>query len=146
MSNFSYHKNQNGRSISMVSKPYQHEINKAPRQFCDYMNGVDNRFSEIARLYLDGMSMDDVRHLRADDFISLVPKDQYRHKMLMTIMVRRYLYKHDESCTCSCTKNNTHASTSCISTLHDNVSMCHCNACESNEFECDSDIKSNDNI
>ncbi len=114
MNHFSSHKN--GRS--MVSKPHQHEINKPPRQFCDYMNGIDNRFSEVSRLYLDGMSMDDVKYLRADDFISLVPEDQYRHKMIMTVMVRRYLYRHDDSCS-SCSKNN--INDSCSSCSKNNI-------------------------
>lgn len=141
MSSFSLHKNQHTKS--MVSKPYQQEINKPPRQFCDYMNGVDNRFSDISRLYLDGMSMDDVKYLRADDFISLVPDDQYRHKMLMTIMVRRYLYKHEEPCSNSnfCTKNDNHT---CDNISSYSTQSCPCNACKF--YESESDIKSSDNI
>jgi hypothetical protein len=131
--------NQTQRHGSMVHRPIHSEINKPPRQFCDYMNGTDNRFSEICRLYLDGMSMDDVKYLREDDFISLVPKDQYKHKMLMIIMIRRYLYRHDETCSCS----------SCVRKIckNNDSNFCHsksdakslCSECDSN---CSDDMSS----
>ena len=101
MSNFSAHKQQVKRPPG-VYKPYQQELDKAPRQFNDYMNSVTGRFSEICRIYLDGLSMDDVKYLKPEDLISLVPDNQHGHKLLMTIMVRRYLYRLDDCETIYC--------------------------------------------
>lgn len=105
MSNFSAHKQRISRPS--VSKPFQQEMDRVPRQFCDYMNEENCRFSEICKLYLDGLSMDDVRFLKPEDLISLVPCDHYKHKLLMTIMVRRYLYRPDESDTIYCKPGKT---------------------------------------
>lgn len=93
MSNFSAHKQSFGKTS--VFKPQQLELNNPPRQFNDYMAGEDNRFCEVCRLYLDGMSMDDLKYLKPDDIINLVPPEHYKHKLLMTIMVRRYLCRSD---------------------------------------------------
>lgn len=100
MSNFSAHKQRVSRPA--VFKPFQQEMERVPRQFCDYMNEENSRFSEICKLYLDGLSMDDVRFLKPEDLISLVPHDHYKHKLLMTIMVRRYLYRPDDCETVYC--------------------------------------------
>lgn len=81
-----------------VKKPIHQELDKAPRQFNDYMNSINGRFSEICRIYLDGLSVDDVKYLHPDDLIAIVPESQHNHKLLMTIMVRRYLYRPDEKC------------------------------------------------
>lgn len=78
-----------------VFKPYQQELEKIPRQFCDYMNETNNRFNEICTIYLDGMSIDDVAFMKPEDLINIVPPENYRHKLLMTIMVRRYLYNQE---------------------------------------------------
>lgn len=94
MSNFSTHKQQVKRPA--VYKSIHQELEKAPRQFNDYINSVSGRFSEISQLYLDGLSMDDVKYLKPEDLIALVPDNQHTHKLLMTIMVRRYLYRPDE--------------------------------------------------
>jgi hypothetical protein len=88
MSNFNAHKSQ-------IKKSIHQELDKAPRQFNDYMNSINGRFSEICRIYLDGLSMDDIKYLSPDDLIAIVPQNQYNHKLLMTIMVRRYLYRTD---------------------------------------------------
>lgn len=100
MSNYSTHKQQVRKPG--VSKQIQQELDKAPRQFNDYMNSINGRFSEICNIYLDGLSMDDVKYLKPDDFIELVPENQHKHKLLMTIMVRRYLYRSDNSDTVYC--------------------------------------------
>lgn len=100
MSNFSAYKQRVSRSA--VFKPQQQELDRVPRQFCEYMNEENNRFSEICRVYLEGLSMDDVKYLKAEDLIALVPHDHHKHKLLMTIMVRRYLYRPDESDTVYC--------------------------------------------
>jgi len=80
---------------SMVMKPHHHELDRVPRQVSDFMNEQCNRFSEICKIYLEGMTIDDLCFMRPEDFINLVPDDQYRHKLLMTIMVRRYLFRPD---------------------------------------------------
>lgn len=100
MSNFSAHKQRTSKPG--VFKPFHQEIDRVPRQFCDYMNEENSRFSEICKLYLDGLSMDDVRFLKPEDLIVLVPNDHYKHRLLMTIMVRRYLYRPDDSDTVYC--------------------------------------------
>lgn len=100
MSSFSVHKQ--FTKTSAVIKPYHQEIDKAPRQFIDYMNGICGRFTEICQIYLDGLSMDDIRYLTAEDLINLVPENQFRHRLLMTIMVRRYLFRPDDCETVYC--------------------------------------------
>lgn len=84
------------QSHSAIIHPNEYELNRAPRQFCDYMNEQCTRFAEICHIYLEGMTLDDVCYMKPKDFINLVPHDQYRHKLLMTIMVRRYLCRHNE--------------------------------------------------
>jgi len=93
-------------SLSNVMKPYHQELDRVPRQFSDYMNEQCTRFSEICKIYLEGMTLDDVQYMKPEDFINLVPDEQYRHKLLMTIMVRRYLFRLDESETVCCKENS----------------------------------------
>lgn len=94
MSSFNTYKQKVVRSS--VMKPFQYELDRVPRQFSDYMNEQCNRFSEICKVYLEGMTIDDVRYMKPEDFINLVPDEQYRHKLLMTVMVRRYLYRPED--------------------------------------------------
>ena len=105
MSNFNARKQRGARSA--VFKPFQQEIERVPRQFCDYMSEENSRFCEICNLYLEGLSMDDVRYLKPEDLIALVPHDHYKHKLLMTIMVRRYLYRPEECKTMHCKQEKT---------------------------------------
>ena len=99
----SFHTDERGSASNCgVYRPYQHELGKVPGQFNDYINGVSNRFCEICNLYLDGLSMDDICYLRPEDLIDLIPRDQHRHRLLMTIMVRRYLYRLDPKDTVHC--------------------------------------------
>lgn len=81
---------------SMVMKPSLYESERVPRQFSDYMNEQNTRFSEICKLYLEGMNLDDVHYMHPEDLINLVPPEHYKHKLLMTIMVRRYIFKDQE--------------------------------------------------
>lgn len=74
------------------------KVDEVPNQFCNYMKNVNSRFNEICDLYLQGLSMDDIKYLEPEDFIKLVPKEHYQHRLLMTIMVRRYLFKNEEEC------------------------------------------------
>jgi hypothetical protein len=97
---YSANKRQFARPVIM--RPIQQELEKAPRQFNDYMDAQCTRFNEICRLYLDGLTLDDVRYMKPEDLINLVPKTQYRHRLLMTIMVRRYLYRPAECETVYC--------------------------------------------
>jgi len=74
--------------------------NYMPRKFCDYMNGIDTRFSEICDLYLYNMSIDDVKYLHPQDLINLVLPEQYNHRLLMTVLTKRYIYRNCcEGCT-----------------------------------------------
>lgn len=122
MSNFSTHKSQTVvvprqqmAGACQIKKPIHQELDKAPRQFNDYMNSINGRFSEICRIYLDGLSMDDIKYLSPDDLIAIVPDSQYNHKLLMTIMVRRYLYRTEVSVNVNeCDKINT-----CQTIVHD---------------------------
>jgi len=68
--------------------------------FCEYMKCVirDDRFNEICYLYLKGMLLDDLKYMHPEDLINIVPPTQYQHKLLMSIMVRRYLCSDDEMC------------------------------------------------
>lgn len=71
----------------------QRKLDDVPNQFSDYMCTVHTRFSEICRLYLKGLSFDDLKFIHEKDLIKLVPPNQYHHKLLMIILVRRYLHK-----------------------------------------------------
>lgn len=79
------------KSRSAIINPVKHELDRVPRQFSDYMNEKSTRFSEICKLYLEGMTVDDVEFMKPEDLINIVPPEQYKHKLLMSIMVRRYL-------------------------------------------------------
>lgn len=97
MSHFGQNKYQKSQTIHhrpTVIKPFQQEIERVPERFCDYMNESNSRFNEICRIYLNCLSIDDIKYLEPTDLINLVPHDQYEHKLLMTIMVRRYLYRN----------------------------------------------------
>ena len=61
-----------------------------------HMNRVNTRFNQICSIYLPILTMDDVKYLEPTDLINMVPPKMYEHKLLMTIMVRRYLYRIDD--------------------------------------------------
>lgn len=69
-----------------------HPKDHHPIQMSDYMTEKSTRFDDICRIYLDGMTVDDLKYLKSEDLINLVPEKQFGHKLLMTILVRRYLY------------------------------------------------------
>lgn len=79
-----------------ITRAVQRELDRVPKQLSDYMNEQCNRFSEICKLYLEGMTLDDVKFMKPEDLINIVPQEQYKHKLLMSIMVRRYLYRCDD--------------------------------------------------
>ena len=85
--------------MSCIKSPYQQACERLPRQFCDFINEKTTRFNEICKIYLDGLTIDDMAHMSASDYINLVPPSQYKHKLLMTIMVKRYIFCNDtDSC------------------------------------------------
>ncbi|VBB18535.1 hypothetical protein YASMINEVIRUS_998 [Yasminevirus sp. GU-2018] len=133
---FSSYKQRMARPV--VMKPIQQELDRVPRQFSDFMNEQSNRFSEICKVYLEGMTVDDVRYMKPEDFINLVPVEHHRHKLLMTIMVRRYLYRPDESEAVYCKPEKCDTFTDSDSTD---------TPCDKNEYACDkcSHVCSNSN-
>lgn len=87
----SYSKSRKPRST--INRSYHQEIKEPPNQLCDYIASCNgNRFEEICNVYLKGLSMDDVKYLKPEDLIDIVPPEQHRHKLLMTILVRRYIF------------------------------------------------------
>ena len=125
-----------------IIKPYQQELDRVPRQFSDFMNEQCTRFSEICKIYLEGMTLDDVQYMKPEDFINLVPDGQYRHKLLMTVMVRRYLYRTEESETICCKDNSGDiyddvvSSSSSSSLCNDKKSETLCYACNKCNHVC----------
>jgi len=75
-----------------MNRNKQINLDHVPNQVRDYMRGVNTRFNEICDVYLTGLSIDDLKFLSPEDMINLVPSEQYNHKLLMTIMTRRYIY------------------------------------------------------
>lgn len=69
-----------------------------PEQFTDYMRGTDTRFCEISEIYLKDLTLCDLKYLHPKDLINIVPENQYSHKLLMSIMVRRYLFRDADLC------------------------------------------------
>lgn len=75
-----------------MSRNNHNILDHVPNQVRDYMRGVNTRFNEICDIYLTGLSIDDLKYLCPYDLINLVPPEQYNHKLLMTIMTKRYIY------------------------------------------------------
>lgn len=85
---------------SSVIKKSHADTLKLPDQLSEYMQGSETRFEEICRIYLDGLTLDDLQFLNPDDLICLVPQEQHQHKLLMTIFAKRYLYGPDCAFNC----------------------------------------------
>lgn len=94
MSDFSRYK-QRQLNPAVISRE-QVDSCRLPEQLSDYMKGADTRFNEICEIYLDGLTISDLRFLQSEDLIHLVPPEQHKHKLLMTIMVRKYLFRDDD--------------------------------------------------
>lgn len=62
----------------------------------DYMKSTNTRFTEICNVYLRHITIEDLKFMKPEDLINLVPSNQYSHKELMTIMVRRYIFRDDD--------------------------------------------------
>ena len=71
------------------------EIIKTPSALSEYLAQENNRFTELS-MYVDGISIDDLQYLKPKDLINLVPKEKHKHKLLMSVLVRRYLYRECE--------------------------------------------------
>lgn len=67
-----------------------------PEQLADYMKLADTRFTEICDLYLKCLTIHDLKFMQPEDLICLVPEEQYKHKLLMTVLVRKYLFRDDD--------------------------------------------------
>ena len=78
---------------SCITKPSKIDITIMPDQFADFIAEKNNRFSEICRIYLQGLTIDDLKYMEPEDLINTVPPDHYKQRLLMSILVRRYLYK-----------------------------------------------------
>lgn len=90
-----------------VIKPCEMETKEVPYEFCKYIDSISCRFTEICNLYLKGLSLDDIKYLKPEDLICLVPPQNYEHKLLMTILARRYLYRNDDGYLClPCTSDS----------------------------------------
>ena len=90
-------KSYRGVRKSVIQPKGDNEINKLPNQVCDYLKSLEvgTRFDCICDLYLQGLTIDDLQYLKPEDLICLVPQEQHQHKLLMTILVTKYIYKSD---------------------------------------------------
>lgn len=84
-------KRKNNRHTQVISKT-EKKCEILPHDFCNYMKAINTRFDDICETYLQGLTIDDIKYLEPEDYINLVPQDKYKDKLLMTIMVRRYIY------------------------------------------------------
>tara|TARA_Y100000780_G_C13655356_1_gene406339 strand:- start:573 stop:860 length:288 start_codon:yes stop_codon:yes gene_type:complete len=73
------------------------DLDGLPNDFCAYMKSTNTRFNDICDRYLIGLTFDDIKYLQPDDLINIVPENKHRDKLLMTIMVRKYLYQCDDN-------------------------------------------------
>lgn len=102
----SYLKTKSKPQRSTISKSYHQEIKEVPNQLCDYISSCNgNRFEEICNIYLKGLSLDDVKYLKPEDLIDIVPPEQHKHKLLMTVLVRRYIFNDNKDNTDTHTNN-----------------------------------------
>lgn len=85
-------KRKNKRYTRVISE-CEKKCETLPHDFCDYMKAINTRFDDICNTYLQGLTLDDIQYLEPEDYINLVPQDKYKDKLLMTIMVRRYIYE-----------------------------------------------------
>lgn len=98
-----YTKSKYKKRTASIMKPCETETKCVPNEFCKYMDSICSRFNEICKIYLKGLSIDDIKYLQPNDLICLVPPENYEHKLLMTIMAKRYLFRNDDCC---CSSSN----------------------------------------
>lgn len=91
-----YHRYKQSKLRSNLIPRSDAEAARLPEQVADYISRADTRFDEVAHLYLDGMTINDLQFMQPEDLINVVPPAQYRHKLLMSILVRRYLFRDDD--------------------------------------------------
>lgn len=58
-------------------------------KYCDDIS----RFKIIIDEYLSKLEEKDLDFITGEDLINLVPSDNYKHKLLMIILIKRYLKK-----------------------------------------------------
>ena len=126
------------RLRASVLRPQEVEKTRIPDEFYKYMESTNTRFSDICRIYLKGLSIDDIKYLTPEDLINIVPEKNYEHKLLMTIMVRRYLYRHtddpDDECSTMCVPPpKADVVSDVIEPVKQNDSNCCKNNCRDNE-------------
>lgn len=109
----SYHRYKQRQLNPAIMNQSTADSRRLPEQFVDYMKAADTRFSEICEIYLECLTIDDIRFMEPEDFINLIPDEQFKHKLLMTIMVRKYLFRDDNDPTRS----------EVLGTLRDNVDV-----------------------
>ena len=80
---------------NLVSR-FSADAQRLPEQVADYICLADSRFDEVAKLYLEGLTISDLQFMQPEDLICVVPPDQHRHKLLMSILARRYLFRDDD--------------------------------------------------
>jgi hypothetical protein len=130
---------------SCISKPSKPDITIMPNQFSDFIAGNNCRFSEICRIYLHGLTIDDLKYMKPEDLINTVPPEHYKHRLLMSILVRRYLYKcFNNTCsnTCNNSCNNSCCSTDNCNNTSNNTSNNNCNNTSNNN--CNSSDETSD--
>lgn len=92
----SYHRYKHTKLRSNLIPKSDAEASRLPEQVADFISQADTRFDEVARLYLEGLTIMDLQFMQSEDLINIVPPEQYRHRLLMSILVRRYLFRDDD--------------------------------------------------
>lgn len=92
----SYHGYKHTKLRSNLIPRSDTEASRLPEQVADFISQADTRFDEVARLYLEGLTITDLQFMQPEDLINIVPPEQYRHRLLMSILVRRYLFRDDD--------------------------------------------------
>jgi hypothetical protein len=91
-----YHSHKQSRLRSGLIPRSEAEAARLPEQVADYISLADTRFDDIAHLYLNGLTVTDLQYMEPEDLINVVPPGQHEHKLLMSILVRRYLFRDDD--------------------------------------------------
>jgi hypothetical protein len=91
-----YKSNNRSRLRSGLVPKSEADALRLPEQVADYIANADTRFSEVAHLYLDGLTIRDLQFMQPEDLINIVPPPQHNHKLLMSILVRRYLFRDED--------------------------------------------------
>lgn len=91
-----FNRNKQSRLRSGLIPRSEAEAARLPEQVADYISLADTRFDEVAHLYLDGLTINDLQFMQPEDLINVVPPVNHKHKLLMSILVRRYLFRDND--------------------------------------------------